>query len=70
MRSTTTDDHFENQSLSSVIIKQESNLIGPTLSAADKEKLRRNRNLEIKKKYGLTQITHIRPFLFFAHYIF
>ena len=31
--------------------KQESNLIGPTLSAADKEKLRRNRNLEIKKKY-------------------
>ena len=31
--------------------KQESNLIGPTLSAADKENLRRNRNLEIKKKY-------------------
>jgi hypothetical protein len=30
--------------------KQESNFIGPTLSAADKEKLRRNRNLEIKKK--------------------
>jgi hypothetical protein len=31
--------------------KQESNFIGPNLSAADKEKLRRNRNLEIKKKY-------------------
>ena len=27
MRSTTTDDHFENQGLSSVIIKQEGNLI-------------------------------------------
>ena len=28
MRSTTTDDHFENQSLSSVIVRPEGNLIG------------------------------------------